>query len=103
MSLQAESRQAKRNRKLIEAGMHRLDTHLDDAHWQMFLSLRDTTNSTQRDTLEFALDLMFLMKVLEGKIAPRRLSEICAALAAKMKASGAAANDDGETDDVPGA
>lgn len=103
MSLQAESRQAKRNRKLIEAGMHRLDTHLDDAHWQMFLSLRDATNATQRDTLQFGLELMFLMKVLEGKIASKRLSEICSALAAKMKASGSAANDDGEADDVPGA
>jgi len=68
--------------------MKRIDTIVDNATWEIFRDVRDSMNLTQRQALEFALHLAFLIQVLQGKIPQDRFVELGAILAPKSKRIG---------------
>lgn len=105
MEMKAKSRQAKRNYWLTAdpngPHMHRVDTYIYPREWQMFQSLRDSGNWTQREALEFSLKLAFLLKVLEGKISRKRLTEALYELSEESMMPTATTGEAGEMGDKP--
>jgi len=68
--------------------MKRIDTIVDNATWEIFRDVRDSMNSTQRQALEFALQLAFLFQVMQGKISQDRFIELGAILMPKSERLG---------------
>jgi len=86
------SRQSERRNRLMHdpdgPGMRRIDTLVPKSAWAMFRDIRDSMNLTQRQALEFALQLAFLFQVVQGKIPQDRFVELGAILTPKSKRLG---------------
>lgn len=66
--------------------MKRLDTHISNTSWKMFVCLRDSMNMTQRQVIEFSLKLALLLNTLRGKVSEERLTEFVFAATAEVAA-----------------
>lgn len=90
MLMKTQSRQAKRNYRLMKdpegPQMKRLDTHISNNSWKMFVCLRDSMNMTQRQVVEFSLKLALLLHTLRGKVSEERLTEFVFEAAAEVAA-----------------
>lgn len=83
------SRQSQRLDRLMRdpngPRMKRIDALVSNNTWEMFVSLRDSANFTQREALEFALQLAVVLQTLRGRIAEERLTDLCFAAMAESK------------------
>lgn len=84
------SRQANRMYRIMKdpegPQMKRIDTIVDNTTWEIFRDIRDSMNLTQRQALEFALQLAFLFQTVQGKISTERFTELAPMLMPKKKA-----------------
>lgn len=84
------SRQANRMYRIMKdpdgPQMKRIDTIVDSCTWEIFRDIRDSMNLTQRQALEFALQLAFLFQAVQGKISAERFTELAPMLMPKSKA-----------------
>lgn len=90
MLMKTQSRQAKRNYRLMKdpegPQMKRLDTHISNNSWKIFVCLRDSMNMTQRQVVEFSLKLALLLHTLRGRVSEERLTEFVFAASAEVAA-----------------
>ena len=106
MSTNNRSRQSQRLDRLMRdpngPQMKRIDALVSNNTWEMFISLRDSANFTQREALEFALQLAVVLQTLRGRIAEERLTDLCFAAMAELKRARNGGNDPeaGEPEDV---
>jgi len=84
------SRQANRMYRIMKdpegPQMKRIDTIVDNCTWEIFRDIRDSMNLTQRQALEFALQLAFLFQAVQGKISVERFTELAPMLMPKNDA-----------------
>lgn len=66
--------------------MKRLDTHISNNSWKIFVCLRDSMNMTQRQVVEFSLKLALLLHTLRGRVSEERLTEFVFAASAEVAA-----------------
>jgi len=61
----------------------RLDGYISTSNADMLRTVQDSLNSSKRGALEFAIELALVVQTLRGKVAERRLSDLCWARAAQ--------------------
>lgn len=88
MPIKSRSRQSQRLDRLVRdpngPQMKRLDTHISNNSWKIFVCLRDSMNMTQRQVVEFSLKLALLLHTLRGRVSEERLTEFVFAAAAEV-------------------
>lgn len=74
------SRQANRMYRIMKdpegPQMKRIDTIVQNSTWEIFRDIRDSMNLTQRQALEYSLQLTYLFLALQDKIPSERFAEI---------------------------